>query len=329
LPFKVVGEPDPPRPFGTPAPAGADPSRPVVDGAFTQKPILTRGVVTAATIAGAALIGVLAFALTRGGGAAITPTGDGTTLPGKPVLTATSAGAGSISLVWAQLPNIDSYALHYVDDAGHINKTERGVDVKQTAKSVTGLTPNTHYCFQLSAVNGKLEGPLSAAACATTGAAPVPSTSAPVTSGPPSSGPTGGPSGGPSGGTSSAPPPTGPTQSGQPPVVVGPDTPSFAAGDSIAVVELYPGATGIAEQTAKDLVAQLKSGGVEAKALHAAGQYPGMVKADRKTPMADDWAVYLGPASSPDQATAVCKSAKVQSIHSSTCPVYQPAVAPH
>ena len=321
LPFKVVGEPDPPRPFGVPEPAGADPSRPVVDGAFNQKPILTRGVVTAATVVGAALIGVLAFALTRGGGPATTPTGDGTTLPAKPALTAAAAGPGTIALTWPQVPNIDSYALHYVDPAGHINKSERGVDVKQTAKNVTGLNPSTKYCFMLSAINGKLEGPLSAAACATTAPAPPPSST-------PSGAPTSAPTSAPPGGTSSAPPSSGTTQSGPPPVVVGPDTPTFAPGDAIAAIEIYPGATGIAEQTAKDLMAQLKSSGVDAKVLHAAGQYPGMVKADRKTPMADDWAVYVGPAAAPAQAAAVCKSAEVQAIHSSPCITYRPAVAP-
>ncbi|QNE21550.1 fibronectin type III domain-containing protein [Kribbella qitaiheensis] len=322
LPFKVVGEPDPPRPFGTPTPAGADPSRPVVDGAFNQKPILTRGVVMAATVAGAALIGILAFALTRGGAAA-TPTGDGTTLPGKPVLTATAAGPSSVALVWAALPNIDSYALHYVDQGDHINKTDRGIDVKNTAKSVDGLKPSTAYCFALSAVNGKLEGPLSAKVCATTAAAPVTPTSVPPSSVPPSSAPTSAPPGG----TSSTPPATGPSQPGQPSVVVGPDTPAFAPGGWIAAIELQPGATGIAEQTAKDLAAQLKGGGVDAKVLHAAGQYPGIFRAN-KAPMSDDWVVYLGPGSSSDQVKAACQSAKVQAIHKSPCLTYQPAVAP-
>ncbi|TDU87712.1 sporulation related protein [Kribbella voronezhensis] len=323
LPFKVVGEPDPPRPFGMPETPGADPGRPMVDGAFTQKPILTRGVITAATVVGAALIGVLAFALTRGGGAAATPTGDGTTLPGKPVLTAAAAGPTSIALVWAQLPNIDSYALYYVDDAGHVNKSERGVDVKQTAKTVTGLNAGVHYCFKLSAVNGKLEGPPSAAACATTGKATP--TSAPPSSAPPSGGTSTAP---PGGVTTSAPPSSAATQTGQPSASVGVDAPQFAPGQWIAAVDLAPGALVNAEQNAKSLAAQLKSAGVDAKALHATGQYPGLYRLDTKKPMPDDWVVYVGPAASPDQAQAVCRSPQVQQIRSSTCPRFQPAVPP-
>ncbi|GAB2603247.1 fibronectin type III domain-containing protein [Kribbella endophytica] len=327
LPFKVVGEPDPPPPPGTPVPAGADPSRPVVDGAFNQKPILTRGVITAATLVGAALIGVLVFALTRGGPAP-TPTGDGTTVPATPVLTAKAGGPGTIALVWATVPNIDSYALHFVDAGGNVNKSERNVDVKQTAKNVEGLQGSTKYCFMLSAVNGELEGPPSAVACATTVAAPVTPTSGAVSSAPPT---TGAPTGGPTEGPTSGPPPTsGTTPGGTPsgPATVGPDSPPFTPGQWIAAVNFQPGATGIAEQTAKDLAARLKNAGVDAKVLHATGNYPGLVKADRKTPLADDWVVYIGPSATPDQAVTVCKSEAVQKVHRGECLPYQPGQAP-
>jgi hypothetical protein len=326
LPFKVVGEPDPPRPFGMPETPGVDPGRPVVDGAFTQKPILTRGVITAATVAGAALIGTLAFALTRGGAEAA-PTGDGTTLPAKPVLTARATGPSTISLVWTSLTNIDSYGLEYFDQAGGSFKTERGIDAKNNTKPVAGLSPSTLYCFTLFAVNGKLEGPPSAKVCATTLKGTTPPSSTPVSSGTPS----GGTSSGPPDGTISTPPPSDPTQGGQSSVPVGPDAPSFAPGVRIAVIAFQPAGSGIAEQTARDLAAKLQGDGVDAKVLHATGQYPGLTKADRKTPLADDWVVYLGPPASPDQAVATCKSETVQKRFDpdSPCLVYQPAVAPN
>ncbi|MFC5263935.1 hypothetical protein ACFPJ1_17630 [Kribbella qitaiheensis] len=329
LPFKVVGEPDPPRPLGTPEVAGADPGRPTADGAFTQKPILSRGVVMAATVVGVALIGVLAFALTRGG-PATTPAGDGTTLPAKPVLTAAPAGPGAIALVWTPLTNIDSYALHHVDQGGHINKTDRGVDVKMTAMNVSGLDAGVKYCFTLSAINGKLEGPLSSVVCATTAKAVVTPTSGQPSSGAPSSGtPSSGPtSESPAGASSSTPPTSGPTQSGQPSVTVGPDAPSFTPGGWIAVLELLPGATGNAERTAKELAAKLKGDGVDAKVLHATGQYQGLTMADKKTRLADVWVVYLGPTASRDQAVATCQSEKVQEVHPTQCLLYEPAVAP-
>jgi hypothetical protein len=327
LPFKVVGEPDPPPPPGTPAPAGADPSRPVVDGAFNQKPILTRAVVTAATLAAVALVGILAFALTRGGDAAEVPTGDGTTLPAAPVLTAKPGGPGTVALVWATVPNIDSYVLHSVDEAGETFKSERNVDVKQTAKIVAGLQGSTKYCFKLGAVNGKLEGPSSAVACATTVPTPAGTPSGPVSSPAPSGGPSGGPTTGPPGDT----PPTSATTPDSSPsgsASVGPGGVQFRPGEWIAVVTFQPAGSGAAEQVARDLAARLSSGGVEAKVLHATGNYPGLVKIDRKTPLADDWVVYLGPKSTSGEVVTSCRSEAVQKVHKGDCIAYQPGQAP-
>ncbi|TCM43716.1 hypothetical protein [Kribbella sp. VKM Ac-2568] len=334
LPFKVVGEPDPPRPVGTPEVPGADPGRPAVDGAFTQKPILSRGVVMAATVAGAALIGVLVFALTRGG-PAVTPTGDGVTVPAKPVLTATTAGPAAITLEWELLRNVDSYTLQYIDPlSGRTNKTEPGLDVQQNAKNVDKLASATKYCFKLRAINGKLAGPESEPACATTAkAAPTPSGSptpgASTSGGPTSGGPTqGGPtsggatSGGPTGAPTSGPPSSaGPT--------TGPDSPAFAAGQWIALVDSYPAGSGVAEQTARDLAAQLKAGGVAAQVLNAAGQYPGLTNAARQ-PLRDAWVVYVGPVGAADQAATLCRSEAVRKVRSgAACIAFQPAEAPN
>jgi hypothetical protein len=323
LPFKVVGEPDPPRPFGMPETPGVDPSRPTADGAFTQKPILTRGVITAATVAGAALIGILAFTLTRGGADA-SPKGDQVTLPAKPVLlSAKATGPNTIALVWSPLTNIDSYALHHIDQAGNKDETEQGIDAANNAKTVKGLEANTTYCYTLNGVNGKFQGPVSNKLCAKTLPPVVTPTPSVATSGTPTDGATGGPTGG-----TDTPPPSEPTKSGQSSVVVGPDAPSFAPADRIAVIEFYTAQTGIAEETAKGLAQQLKAAGVEAKVLHATGQYPGLTKVDRKTPLPDDWVVYLGPTAPPDEAATICKSDKVQKVHQTSCFIYQPGVAP-
>ena len=319
LPFKVVGEPDPPRPLGTPVTPGADPATPVVDGAFTQKPILSRGVVTAATVIGAALIGVLVFALTRGG-PATTPTGDGTTVPGKPTLTAAAAGPGTISLSWELLTNVDSYKLQYVDPlTGRTNKTEAGIDVKQNAKNIEKLNPATKYCFKLLAINGELAGPESEPACATTAKAAA--TSAPTSAGPTSVAPTNGPT---STGPNPSETPTGPVQSSGP--TTGPNSPPFTPGQWISLVEAYPVGSGVAEPTARDLAARLNSGGVAAQVLNAAGQYPGLTNASRQ-PLRDAWVVYVGPAGAAGQAEAICKSEAVQKVHSTGCLTYEPAKA--
>ncbi|TCN34601.1 fibronectin type III domain protein [Kribbella orskensis] len=330
LPFKVVGEPDPPRPLGTPEAPGADPGRPAVDGAFTQKPILSRGVVMAATVVGVALIGVLAFALTRGG-PATTPAGDGVTVPAKPVLTATAAEPGTISLAWELLRNVDSYTLQYVDPAtGRTNKTEPGLDVQQNAKNVDKLAPATKYCFKLRAINGKLAGPESEPACATTAkAALTASPGAPTSGGQTSGAPTqGGPtSGGPTGGGTTGAPTSGPPSTGGPTIGTGPDSPAFAAGQWIALVDSYPAGSGVAEQTARDLAARLKAGGVPAQVLNATGQYPGLTNTSRQ-PLRDAWVVYVGPAGAADQAATLCRSEAARKVFpGAACITFQPAQA--
>ena len=68
LPFQVACEPDAAGGVAGPVPSRRDPGRPVVDGAFNQKPILTRMVVA---VAGARArwpaIGAAAYAVTRHG----------------------------------------------------------------------------------------------------------------------------------------------------------------------------------------------------------------------------------------------------------------------
>ncbi|MDX6236438.1 MAG: hypothetical protein QOG10_1253 [Kribbellaceae bacterium] len=319
LPFQVVGEPDPPRPLGMPVTPGTDPARPVVDGAFTQKPILSRGVITAATVVGAALIGVLVFALTRGGSPP-TPTGDGTTIPAKPVLTATAAGPDMVSLSWELLRNVDSYTLQYVDPkTGRTNKTEGAIDVQQNAKDIENLKPATKYCFKLRAINGKLAGPVSDPACATTPKAP-PASPTPGDS-PTPSGATSGP--GPTDGPTGNPTPSGPASV---PPGGGPDSPLFQPGEWVALVNSYPVGSGVAEQTARDLAKQLNTAGVGARVLNATGQYVGLVNVGRQ-PLRDAWVVYVGPAASGSEAEAICKSQARKTFSQAVCLTYQPAEA--
>jgi hypothetical protein len=330
LPFTVIGEPDPPRPPGTPVTAGADPGRPVVDGAFTQKPILSLGVITAATVLGAALIGVLVFALTRAG-SPTTPTGDGTTIPAKPVLTATAAGPDAVTLSWELLRNVDSYTLQYVDPLnGRTNKTEAGIDVQQNAKNIEQLAPATKYCFKLRAINGKLAGPESDPACATTPKAPPssptpsgnPTTAGPITSAVPSDSP---------GASPTTPGQTQPTSGGPTsPPVIGPDAPDFGENEWISLVNAWPaGSSANVEQQAKDLAKRLTDAGVKAGALHATGQYAGLINLSTREPLRDDWVVYVGPAPTSGAAQAGCDSNTVKQIEPlAPCSTIQPDKAP-
>jgi hypothetical protein len=321
LPFKVVGEPDPPRPLGAPTAPGVDPSRPVVDGALTQKPILSRGTVTAAVVVGAALIGVLAFALTRGGPATV-PVGDGRTLPAKPTLIATAVSADTVELSWKSLQNIDSYGLLRVTADEKVEGTERGIDGRQELKKIDKLPADAQYCFKLFGVNGKLNGPPSDKACAHT---PKGGVTSPPTSGPPSA------SASLSGAASATPSDsvtTTPSQPSASATTVAGGTAPFSPGDWIAAVELQPGSSPTAKQAAEDWLQQLVAAGIKAGLVHAVGNYPGIVGNGNK-PLDDVWVVYVGPTQTAGGALAICTSAKVQQIDpTAVCKAYEPAKAP-
>jgi hypothetical protein len=70
----------------------------------------------------------------------------------------------------------------------------------------------------------------------------------------------------------------------------------------------------------------LKSAGVVAQVLNAAGQYPGLLKASPREPLRDAWVVYVGPSTTEGQAEALCRSEAVRKVRSSAaCLTYEPA----
>ena len=90
------------RGAGPPPAAGmgyGDPSRPVVDAALNQKPILSKGVITLLALLLAGIIALVAYLLIRGPipDEPLAPRGS----PPKPTLTVTSAAPDSIGLTWA------------------------------------------------------------------------------------------------------------------------------------------------------------------------------------------------------------------------------------
>ncbi|HEU4948843.1 MAG TPA: fibronectin type III domain-containing protein [Kribbella sp.] len=222
----------------------------------------------------------------------------------QPVLTATAAGPHTIKLSWDRLPGADSYALQHIDPStGVAIKTESGIEGGQQAENIEKLAPATEYCFKLQAVDGRTPGPASDLACATTSKPPGPGATS-------STGP----------GTVNSGPSTSPE--------AGDDTPKFARGQWIAVIDVYSTDSGFpAEDSAKGLAGRLLAAGVPAKALSATGQYPGLAKSDGE-PMRDAWIVYVGPADSSAGARAICVSEQAQRAYSSpACPTYQPAKA--
>jgi hypothetical protein len=320
LPFQVVGEPDPPVPVTGPVTPYADPSRPVVDGALNQKPILSRMTVSVGVLSLAAVVAAIVFAVPRGTGEAEAH-GDGVTVPGKPQLGQVQVtGPTTMTVSWDPMDNIDSYTLHYYLGGKAFN-TDEGINARQGAKQVEKLKPNTEYCFTLSAKNGDKLGPESDQQCAKTPVAPL-STASPSpgqTGGPGQPGQTGQPS------QPATPTDGGPSQTPSVSVTPGADSPLFVAGQWVAVVELFPTDAGIsAETAARDLAQQLAAAGLPSGVLRANGQYAGLIDTNHVR-LNNVWVVYVGPGSSPDQVQGACSDKAKKIDPRALCAPRQPA----
>ena len=104
------------------------------------------------------------------------------------------------------------------------------------------------------------------------------------------------------------------------------DSPRFRPNQWIALIDTYPTDSGLpAEQTAKDLAAELRRAGIAARAILTKGQYPGLAKGDG-TPLQDAWIVYVGPSGTSAAARNICAAPKTQQVYSSpACPTFEPA----
>jgi hypothetical protein len=174
LPFQVVGEPDPPEvPTGPPSML-PNPRRVAMDGAFVQRPILSKLTVTVAVLAVALVAGLIAFLVTRGPDQQVAGLEQGP--PRTPELTAAAKDSTSIQLNWQSQPNIQTYRVNQLTPEGSTTGVTP-VDGQLDAFVVEKLQPQTAYCFQLQAVRGDQVSGLSAQQCATTAAAPPASAS--------------------------------------------------------------------------------------------------------------------------------------------------------
>lgn len=196
LPFQVVGEPagapDGPRP---PTPYG-DPSRPVVDGALNQKPILSKAFVTLLALVLVAAIGGGVYAFTR---KKPTPASlDQLGPPEKPknfVVVAT--GPETIKATWTPIPQVTGYQILDIDPDTEDRRGSVAVNGSLNQTTIDKLKPNTKYCYQLEAQREAKSGPASDVECTTTPppvetASPTPSTGTASPSGDPSSSASGG-----------------------------------------------------------------------------------------------------------------------------------------
>ena len=81
-------------------------------------------------------------------------------VPAAPVVTATAVNSSTISLTWAAVEGATSYNVYQGDEVI--------ATVEETTYAVTGLTPETNYCFNVTAIGENGESAKSADACATT-----------------------------------------------------------------------------------------------------------------------------------------------------------------
>ncbi len=168
LPFTVRGEPvvggapaPDPRYHGLP-----DPSRPSVDGAFVQKPILSRGLVSLAVLGVAAIVAAVALTVTR---PRTDPTVFDAGVPGTPTLAATTGGPGQVSLTWPAVPGVTGYKmLRLAPNSTAVDKAD-DLDAALGAFMAEGLTPGTRVCFELVARRQDVSSPPSKPACAVSG----------------------------------------------------------------------------------------------------------------------------------------------------------------
>lgn len=301
LPFQVVGEPDPPETRSGPPPGLGDPRRAAVDGALTQRPILSRAVVVAGVLAVLALGGLTAFSL-RGNDER--PTFEEAGSPPTPVLEAVPLDSEQIMLSWPAQQQIELYNVFQVSEDGAQTFNNQQVDGAVNTLAIGQLTPDSGYCFRMQAVRGEFTSPMSGIVCTATPAAPV-ATESPT--GPSTGAPTD-PSGSAAPGTSTPPPETTPGTEG-PPLTTAPTagpTVAFLPTEYVAIVFIVPADQPEARPQAEQRAGELSTESMPALVLNST-DYPDMGLIPG-VPFNPSYIVYVGPfenmASAEDYCTA-------------------------
>ena len=316
IPFQVIGEPLDGGGQPPPAVPYGDPSRPVIDAALNQKPILSRGLLTLLVLLVAGVVALVAFAVTR----TETPVPDlyPRGAPPKGVLRVVGVTPSSVSLAWDPVALAERYDLQQVDPATKNVIKNDPLDAALTGTDVVGLPPAKEVCFRLSVTRAKTTGPPSDLVCATTAAAPstpapTPTPSDPATSAAPSPPPTPPP-------TTSAPTPTPTFSPGDP------NTDPIMKQQWIAVADVLPKT--VAESDVQIHVQQLTAAGIQAKYLDTV-HYPRLVLYSTTPPPVPtptpegSWVVFVGPFPSQADADVQCPQI-IANQGSATCFTGQP-----
>lgn len=317
IPFQVIGEPLDGGTQPPPAVPYGDPSRPVIDAALNQKPILSRGLLTLLVLLVAGLAALVAFALTRTETPVpeLYPRG----APPKGVLRVVGVTPSSVSLAWDPVALAERYDLQQVDPVTKNVIATNPLDAALTATDVKGLPAEADVCFRLTVTRAKITGPPSDLVCATTAAAPASPTPAAPT--PTASDPA----------TTAAPSPT-PTPTTSAPT----PTPTFSPGDPntdpimkqqwIAVAAVQP--KSVAESDVQLHAQQLTGATLPAEYLDSV-HYPRLVLYSSTPPPVStptpegSWMVFVGPFPSQPDADAECAGI-IAAGGSATCFAAQP-----
>ena len=175
IPFQVVADPDPPEVPAEPQSPVSNSRRAVLEGAFNQKPILSKLVITVGLISVLTLAGAIAWAVTRDPEPVSSQLTTG--VPQTPELTALPADATSVQLLWKSQANIQSYRI-YLLTADRKTSNVISVDGALEAHAIPDLTPDTEYCFKMEAIRDNQPSPPSDIQCARTPVATAPTSAA-------------------------------------------------------------------------------------------------------------------------------------------------------
>ena len=296
LPFQVVCDPDEPSGVDGPHAPMSTPERPVVDGAFTQKPILTRMVVLVAGLLLLALVGLILWLFLKPDKKA---SDEGEAVVSAPVgLQAAQLSPGTVLLTWAAAQGVDSYRVLQTQPEFVPKEVTALFDPDDPTRYLVRLKVETadEYCYQLQALreSGAKSVPSRQECVRTTlkgGPATTPTASpTDIQQLPPAQGEQPVPSGGSQPSPSSSAPPSVPT----------PSTTTPSSGDTgtlpfISVLKFYNGdATDVPPGAEADRAA-LNTAGFPAKLLHTSTVsiqgLPG-----------EGWVLYLDAATAEDLA---------------------------
>jgi hypothetical protein len=321
LPFEVVAEPDQPGPAAAPPTMSVqgDPRRPVLNGAMTQKPILSRVTVAVAALGAVAVAGAVLLAVKA---PKPQPAALVSSLPDPPTGVAAKAeSAHHVEVTWQLVQNVPTYQV--ITTRGGVNVNSAKVQSPTQVFEATNLRPHTVYCFAVQSMRdathvssaSRLTCLRTPTASPATGSG-VPSSAPPSSSGAPSSGASS-PATSSSAAASSTSSSASPSGSGSPTSSNG--VPVFGPSDYVVLIGTFRGPG--AQQTAQAEAVKVISQGFTPNGVLNTADYKNVNILGVGPVVHQFWAVYAGPF---DENTARAQQTSCTSAVGDLCTVAQP-----